>query len=190
MSLNFNFDKPKTLTQWIIFAAATAIILSSPYGTRKFLKDLRKYLQESTLKKKAIDARNLSQALYRLKKRKIISIERHNDKVIIKLTEKGRKKQLAYALENIAIKTPPNWDKKWRLVFFDIPERCGKARRNFVRKLKQVGFLQFQKSVWLYPYDCQEEIDFIAEILGVAQYFTLLTASIENDQPLRQHFNL
>ena len=42
----FNFNKPRTPTEWLIFIAATGVILTSPVGTRKFLSELNKYLND------------------------------------------------------------------------------------------------------------------------------------------------
>lgn len=184
-----DFDKPRTLPQWLIFTAATAITLSSPQGTVGFLKELQKYLG-SRSGKNNISPKNLSQALYRFKKRKIIYIKQDGDKTLIKLTEKGEKRRMGYVFEHMRVGNNDNWDKKWRMVFFDIPEKHGNARRNFTNKLKQLGFLQFQKSVWIYPYDCKNEIDFVSEILGVSKFMTLLTVNIEDDSPLKKHFRL
>ncbi len=184
-----DFDKPRNLSQWLIFAAATAIALSSPQGTRGFIKELKKHL-ESGSDKNSINPKNLSQALYRFKKRKLISIKKDGNKTLIKLTEKGKERRIEYVFQDMRIENRGSWDKRWRMVFFDIPEKHGNARRNFTSKLKKLGFLQFQKSVWIYPYDCKDEIDFVSEILGISKFTTLLTVNIGDDSPLKKHFSL
>jgi len=51
-----------------------------------------------------------------------------------------------------------NWDKKLRLVIFDVQE-INRFKRNQLRRLlKQLGFIMIQKSVWLSPYDQFETI--------------------------------
>jgi CRISPR-associated endonuclease Cas2 len=51
-----------------------------------------------------------------------------------------------------------NWDKKLRLVIFDVQE-INRFKRNQLRRLlKQLGFIMLQKSVWLSPYDQFETI--------------------------------
>jgi len=58
---------------------------------------------------------------------------------------------------------PKNWDKKIRLVIFDIYE-LERAKRNQLRKLlKQLGFIMLQKSVWLSPFD---QFEFLDEFLN------------------------
>lgn len=174
----------------MIFCAATVITLSSPYGTKKFFKELDRYLSDkaATRKRIGLTPKNLSQTIYRLKKRKLINIKTSGGKTIIELTENGIRKKIEGELNNAKIPKPAFWDEKWRIVFFDIPENHKKSRHSLRNKLKHLGFIQFQKSVWIYPYNCHNEINFLAETLDVSQYLTLITASIENDTPLRKIF--
>ena len=186
-----NFDRPRTPVQWLIFLAATGIILSSPVGTRTFLKEVKKHISEQQRKKeREYEARQLSQALYYLKKRKIIKIESINGKTLIRLTESGKKRGLEYDVERLLIQRQAHWDGMWRMVMFDIPEDKKVAREALREKLKDMGFLRFQKSVWIYPYTCDEEIDFLSEYFLVASYVNLITVRIENDKPLRAEFKL
>lgn len=55
-----------------------------------------------------------------------------------------------------------NWDKKIRLIIFDIFE-INRVKRNQLRKiLKKIGFIMIQKSVWLCLYD---QIDIVKQWL-------------------------
>lgn len=186
----FNFNKPETIAQWIIFLAATGIILSSPRGARNFSKELNKYLNDKINGNNSFDSRQLSQALYKLKNRNIINIIDKNNKTIILLTEKGKKKKLEYDIDNIKIGKPDKWDGKWRFLMFDIPESKKNAREAFRNKIIDLGFVRFQKSVWIYPYSCDDEINFIAEIFLIAPYLTLLVVEVDNDKPLKAQFGL
>ena len=56
----FNFDKPETPTQWLIFLAASAIILSSPVGTRKLISELKKSIKDKNSKIKSKQGRSPS----------------------------------------------------------------------------------------------------------------------------------
>jgi len=125
-----------------------------------------------------------------LNRRKLIRIKNIDDKVIIELTEKGKKRKLEYDINNIKIKEHKEWDEKWRMVIFDIPENRKSARDALRRKLKNIGFIQFQRSVWIFPYPCEDEIDFINEYFGIGRYVNMVTAKIDNDRPLRKAFKL
>ena len=186
-------SSPKNLTQWIIFLAAAGIVLTSPYGGKVVTGALREYLHKRAQAKeweKTLNARNVSRALYKLKKRKQVKIKVKGKRTIINLTERGRKRKLEYEYENIKIPEPKTWDKRWRLLMFDIPNEARLTRDNFRLKLRSIGFIPFQKSVWIYPYPCEDEIDFITEYLKIGKYLTLLTVQIKDDAPLREKFGL
>ena len=106
------------------------------------------------------------------------------------LTEKGKKRKLEYDFNAIEISRPEGWDGRWRMLMFDIPEKEKSAREALRDKLIAMGFVLFQKSIWIYPYSCENEVDFIGEALGIGKYLHLLTARIDNDQELRSKFNL
>lgn len=66
------------------------------------------------------------------------------------------------------------WDGKWRVVIFDIPESERAARDALRRLIKQLGFRRLQRSVWIHPLPCEQEIDEISQAYGVQAYVTLL----------------
>jgi len=117
------------------------------------------------------------------------SFERKNGKIY--LTNKGRIK----IIKNI-IKDRGNnkkWDGKWRAIVFDIPEAT-RRERNFLRKeLKQVGFKELQKSIWIYPYDIKKEMLALLKLwktdfTGDIRFFEI--NKIEEDKDLKKHFKL
>ena len=185
-------QKPQSASEWIILIAVTGVVLTSPYGGKAVASLVKAYLNERARSKeiqKKLETRNISQALYRLKKRKIIQVKRQGDKVRIILTEKGRLKKLAYDVERMRIPKPKSWDKQWRFLVFDIPEEMRLVRDILRDRLKQLGFIQFQQSIWIYPYPCEEEVEFLTEFLEVSKFSTLLTVKLENDKPLRAAFS-
>lgn len=142
--------KPQSISEWIILIAVTGVVLTSPYGGKAVAGLVKAHLDNRAKNKKMqeeFEARNISQALYRLKKRKIIRIKRQGDKVRIVLTEKGRLKKLSYDVERMRIPKPKTWDGYWRFLVFDIPEEMRLARGAFRDRLKQLGFIQFQQSI-------------------------------------------
>jgi DNA-binding transcriptional regulator PaaX len=127
--------------------------------------------------------------------------EFYNDKIIdfkefpdgtckVVLTEKGKKKVIEMNEENMIIKRPAFWDKKWRLIIFDIPESEKSARNALRQKLKDLGFYQIQKSVFVYPHHCLEEIEFLVELFKIRPYVRYVEAlNITNDSELKLHFD-
>src|SRR3989338_124139 len=95
---------------------------------------------------KAIERQSLRRAIKTLYTSKLISEKQNLDGTItIVLTENGKQKALTYDLEKIEIKKPKQWDKKWRVVLFDIPDNRKKSREILRFHLKNLGFYEFQE---------------------------------------------
>jgi len=109
----------------------------------------------------------------------------------IKMTIKGNAQLQRIILEDIKISKPKRWDGKWRLFLFDIPVRFKKGRDALRWKIKDLGFVQFQKSVWIYPYPCEEEIDLVASYFGVTKHVDLFTVhNLPREQEFKKRFGL
>lgn len=107
----------------------------------------------------------------------------------VELTPKALRRIKQYKFQSIAISKPVKWDGKWRLVMFDIPEQKRDARIGFTRKIQEMGFQLLQQSVWIHPFQCKEEIFFVADHFGVRRWTTyIITDHIDNDSELRQRF--
>lgn len=144
------------------------------------------------LGKRSYNRWEVKRMLTRFKKQKYIRIEYLSDgRVRVNITKNGLNKALTYELESMQIKMPHQWDGKWRMVMFDIPNKYKRVRDIFRMRLKQLGLYQFQESVYAYPYQCFDEIEFLREIYGVAVTVKfLLIEKVEDDKFLRSYFNL
>jgi hypothetical protein len=121
--------------------------------------------------------KEVANALATIKRRKLIKIIKgKNGKFFVKLTNQGKKRIMKMSLESVSIKKPKKWDGKWRIVFFDIPVEFNAAREALRYKMKELGFKQFQKSVWIIPYECEDEILFISEMFEVEKYVEIIVA--------------
>ena len=111
----------------------------------------------------------LWKSFYALKNKGIFEYkgEDKEGRSIYQLTEAGITKVKKFTLETLEINTPSKWDNKWRLVIFDIPEKYGKARRFFQRKLGEMGFYPMQKSAWIHPFPCDADIAFLKDLLQI-----------------------
>ena len=92
------------------------------------------------------------------------------------VTKNGRNWLQGSFIKYFKIKSGNNWDKKWRIVIFDIPKELHRERIKFRRKLESMGFIMLQKSVFVFPYSCDEEIGDISRALGVADYVDIIVA--------------
>lgn len=132
------------------------------------------------------------QVISSLGRRKYVKIEYFDDgRVRVKITKKGFIRALTYEIESMHLNKPKIWDRKWRVVIFDIPQKYGRVRDLFRMRLRQLGLYQLQESVYVSPYPCFDEIEFLRELYGVSftvQY--LLVEKLEDDQYLKDHFEL
>lgn len=102
-------------------------------------------------------------------------IKNKNDDCFV-FTNKGKKWLGTSFKKYFKNKNSGKWDKKWRLVIFDIPEEMHKERIKFRKKIKALGFEMIQKSVFIFPHPCFEEISDIAASLKVSDYIDIITA--------------
>ena len=79
------------------------------------------------------------------------------------LTRKGRQRLSFYHIKTLHITKTSQWDGKWRLLFFDIPESRRKHRDLFRLQLKKLGFHPLQRSVFLHAYPCEIEVLLLAK---------------------------
>lgn len=144
-------------------------------------------------KRKNITKDKLRRVVRALEKRKIIYIEEKDDKVFVHLDEKGEKKVFEHSIKMLLDfkKKRKVWNGKWFLVFFDVPE-AERNKRNYLRQyLKKIGFYQYQQSVYLFPYECEKEVEQIKKIVEGAKYMKYIVAEkIEDEQEAKRFFKL
>ncbi|MDP3794314.1 MAG: hypothetical protein Q8R13_00075 [bacterium] len=144
------------------------------------------------LKKRRFERNILLRDLKHLQRRELVDFqEEGNGEVKIVLTQAGREKILRYNLDKITLTAPKRWDGKWRLIMFDIPQGQRMARDAFRRKLQELKFYAIQKSVYITPYPCEEEIDFIASLFEVRDHVLLFRVDhLEGAEKLEDYFHL
>jgi len=125
--------------------------------------------------------------LYKLKNKNIIRLG--GEKIV--LTGRGKKLLNQIYISEISIPKPDEWDGNWHLVAYDIPEIYKKSR-NFLREtLIRNEFFQIQKSLWVHPYECAEEMAVICKNLNVLPYVVMMTTGkLPNEEEMVAHFNL
>lgn len=166
----------------MILVASTAS--SSPVALRDFINWYQKHNRQGKYR-----VRKTFEQLRRERLIEMTENEDGNTKII--LTENGKKKVLKYQFEDLKIKPMDKWDKKWRMVIFDIPESQKNARNALRDKLRELNFHQLQKSVWLHPYQCKDEINFIVEFFNISPY--VRTAEVNNfdgDKLVKEDFGI
>lgn len=157
----------------------------SPSGHFKIWKNIHKEWQK-------INKALLRRKIRELYNGKLIEFkEEKNGLLTVSLTKNGKRLATICNLDNLEINQSVIWDKKWRIVLFDIPEKYKNARNALRYHLKQLGFIQLQKSVFCLPYDCKKEIDLIIDLYQIRRWTRYLTSDyIDNELHLKSKFSL
>lgn len=151
--------------------AGMALALSD--SPRRFFKILG-YAQREW---RRINQAALRDSIRRLYQSRLIDSRDHPDgSTTIVLTEAGRQKALGYKIDEMKIRRPKTWDKKWRIILFDIPEKRRKIRDALRRHFRELGCHEFQKSVFVHPYECHDEIDFLIEFYQARPFVRFIVA--------------
>ena len=133
----------------------------------------------------------LHEIFKRLYKQKVVEIKKVNGQEVVVLTQKGNTKYLKFKLTDMYIRKPKKWDGKWHLLIYDISKDKKKSQQIFREFLKALKFLKLQKSVYLYPYPCQDEIEYLRQYYRIGEEVILLTIEkLEHEGEYKKYFGL
>lgn len=149
------------------------IFAPSYLGTRVFRKPIKKYLEQ-----RLVDYSTFFERIRYLRRQGYIEVFIEGKEKYAELTDKGKKRIGELLLNDLKVKRPKKWDSKWRIVIFDIPEDKKHNRDVFREKIRNLGFIQVQKSVYVYPFECTKEIAFLSESLFIGEYVIIMISEI------------
>jgi DNA-binding transcriptional regulator PaaX len=136
-------------------------------------------------------ARRIRESVSRLKRKGLVEFRIEQGTKRLRLTSRGQKRVDSIWDGTYTITVPKRWDKKWRMVIFDIPERRRESRDKIRSLVSRLGFLRLQNSVWVHPYDCEELVTLLKTDLKIGRAVLYIIAdAIEFDAPIRRHFRL
>ena len=173
----------RLLLDLLVSTSGLTILLSRPSGSM--------YYPKYFITRGEFDRKRFRRTVRYAKAYGYIEVKEKNDELTITLRELGQARAQKYAIDEIQIPFQPIWDKKWRMVIFDIPENMRTVRQLLKAKLDELGFAQIQKSVYVHPYPCHNELEYIRSLYGLGTYLRLgILEKIEGDEAMRKRFNL
>ena len=147
------------------------------------------YYIRKIIRRLKTDKKGFIKSIKALKKQNLITIKHKGDNAVIEITEKGKKKILSYSIDLIQLPKKLKWDGYWRVIIFDIPNKLNQARRALSSTLRNLKCYQLQKSVYIYPFEIKDEIDFISSLFGVYEYIVYIKAKeIEGEEIVYEYF--
>lgn len=172
----------------ILLVLLGGLALGFSGNPRRYFKILGKIRKECGF----INDQQLKRSIHLLYKSKLVEEKKNSDgTTTFVLSEKGKKKALTYNLHEIKIRKPNIWDGKWRMVLFDIPETHKKKRDVLRFHLKKLNFYEFQESVFVHPFDCKDEIEYIIENFSLRKFVRFAVMEfMDNELDLKKHFKL
>ncbi len=185
----YYFRKPKSeiskdILRLLLVSGTVMMAAQSPYFIRNFLKNYKSY--------KKYPKNKVSDTFSNLKRQGFLEIKNKGQQIYISLTKEGKKKAGMFQVDSLKIKKPKKWDRKWRIVIFDINELKRSHREAFRGKIKELGFRCLQKSVWIYPFECQSEIELLRDFFGLNEneLRLIVAEKLGYDKKLREFFDL
>ena len=175
---------PRQLLKALAISGAVVLASGNPYFGLNITGALRKQLDRKKW-------REFYKELYTLKYRKRINVSQNQDGGYnVEITNLGKKLVAKYNLDDLVIKQPDQWDGFWRFCSFDIPGPKKQARQALLSKLKELDFVMAQKSLWVHPFECREELAIIANAYKVEPYIHFFVAhDLDKDLLFRKKFS-
>ena len=174
----------------VLLSGGIAVASTSPYFVPRIMPEIIKYAKYKIRKRQK--ERAFTSSFYYLRKNGYVNIDNRKGQIFISLTEEGKKKAGKYQINNLRIKQPKKWDKKWKILIFDIKDKQRIKREALRGKIKELGLFQLQKSVWIYPYDFYREMNLLRSFFKLTkdEMQIIFDAKIENDGDAKTFFNL
>lgn len=175
-----NYSLPKAILDLLIDFGENSVLFEDPF--KRLDRAVRGYPRPKRWR--------YNRAMRYLEHLEHIELVTRNDRLFVRLTQKGKVKALLARLES-DFKKSNKWDGKWRVVIWDIPEDS-KEQRNRIRQLvKDLGFFQLQKSVFITPHSLPSSaVAYLRECELLRFIRFLRVDKIDDDQYLKKHFKL
>lgn len=119
-----------------------------------------------------------------LKKEHYIELVKEGEERLYRLTKKGNYELARIRLmKHMEAQRKVKWDRMWRVLIFDVPERLRKHRDHLRTLLKGSGFQMWQLSVWVTKYNPEPALYELLKYLGLHKYYALIEADCKKCSP-------
>ena len=185
---NERLTRRSTLQKKVLLLLSAGLALGLTRNPNQYFRIVREVGKEW----EKIERNSLNRTIRSLYESKLVlTKDNHDGTLTLVLSKEGEQLALTYDIENMWIKRPSRWDNKWRIVMFDVPEPLKKVRDTLRMHFKNMEFYEFQKSVFVHPYPCAKEIEYIVEFYEARKYIRFIIATyIDNELELKRHFHL
>ena len=134
------------------------------YGNKIWIGSLIRLLKEFGHNEQGVRV-----AVSRMVKQGWIQSEKKGNKSHYFLTERGISR-MDEAANRIYKMKPDDWDGKWRILMYTIPEEKRQLRDDFRKELLWSGFGNFAHGCWISPNDLEKEIYLLIDKYDISEY--------------------
>ena len=173
------------ILQGVAIGGAVLLSAANPYFGLRLIKGFKRWHSKA-------EWRKFHASLRYLDRRGYVKIISHNrGSVRASITKLGEWVVKSIDIDAMKLIEPRVWDGKWRVVIFDVPVNKSGCRQALTEKLKELGFIMVQRSVWAYPYECRDEISILRAFYGIQRFVVYLEVNeVEDELDWRGKFNL
>ncbi|HBI17177.1 MAG: Transcriptional regulator, PaaX family [Candidatus Moranbacteria bacterium GW2011_GWF2_34_56] len=172
----------------ILLVLLGGVALGMSGSPRQYFKTLRAIEKDW----KKINQHSFNRSVGSLSREKLVEKKiLSNGSMKLILTKEGKRQAKLWSLINRSInfKKPKLWDKKWRIVIFDIPEKDRTFRDILRSHLRELNFKKLQHSVFVSPYPFEKVILDLVELYSAKKYVRIITATkIDNEKKIKKYF--
>ena len=140
-------------------------------GGRVWVGTLIKVFVEFGLSEQAIRS-----ALSRMSRKGWLNVKRVGKKSYYSLTDKG-KRLLSEGAKIIYYGRQEEWDGKWYVLTYSIPENKREIRERLRKELCWLGYGMLSNATWICPHHTRAEVQSLVQRLGVEKHVEIFTAS-------------
>ena len=164
-----------------LLGTASAVTLALALSPLPVWRMARKFLQFHNLER-----RRLKRAVARLEQRGLIRRTKRDDgNEYLLLTQAGEHAFLQERHRSLVLDRSRVRNNTWRVIVFDILEDKKTVRDAIRRHLRNMGFYHLQKSVFVTPYPCEEEIRFLKKFYESESEICLMRATSLGEKELQ-----
>ncbi|NHM31058.1 phenylacetic acid degradation operon negative regulatory protein PaaX [Neobacillus terrae] len=145
----------------------------SHYGNKIWIGSLIRLLEEFGHNSQSVRA-----AISRMNKQGWVQAEKFGNKSYYSLTERGIKR-IQEAGKRIFKLKPENWDGKWRILMYTIPEEIRSVRDELRKELIWSGFGTLSNSCWISPISLEKQVYDLVEKYEIKTYIDFFIAEYD-----------
>ncbi|WP_335869599.1 phenylacetic acid degradation operon negative regulatory protein PaaX [Bacillus sp. 2205SS5-2] len=140
------------------------------YGNKIWIGSLIRLLNEFGHNDQAVRA-----AISRMNKQGWVQAEKQGNKSYYFLTDRGVNR-MEEAAKRIFKLNPEQWDGKWRILMYSIPEEIRSVRDELRKELVWSGFGTFSNSCWVSPNNLEKQVQDLIEKYAIQDYVDFFVA--------------